>query len=531
MGSVYRNKVVMNQRGGSLEINNTTENESVSLSHRSGSNITLNNVVNSELATTNKQTNVVNDEYHTVGNDNSMFVAGDNIHRVGENSYTIKGTISDDQIAAMELWKETYRPLALINSRFKVARGGFSFPNGEGYAPSGTKSSNPTLKNKMISVENKFTGYSDIPIRTSELDEVAIYSTVKDRGLTKGASSKNINTTDISNSAGVKGSNSPGVVTFGAAISSSSEEGQWDIDNPSSNLANNIVTLQDTLLPIEESIGNGGDELEVIKRNSLRIVGGTFNDFPSIRIDPRGRSQPLETLVSANGTYKNHDFMPHVEEIDNSSNFPGGDEKIIVGNRYDLTSGAGGINLKTSGAMELGGSTLKIGAKKIHIDSSYGVHIGSESGVELQSLKTITFRTNRQVYIDGALGVDKNAIFRGSVYIEGETYVQHITAPLEVQQTENTIVAGKFSIEEPRKLFIAECKIGDNYYPVFALPTDNLIVSYPHSHHFHNIPLRLATANTDVRQFAQADGINNHSNICQALAQNHEHKDPQSIIF
>ena len=44
----YRNKTVINQRGGTVEINNSTDREELKLSQFSGSNITLNNLVNSE---------------------------------------------------------------------------------------------------------------------------------------------------------------------------------------------------------------------------------------------------------------------------------------------------------------------------------------------------------------------------------------------------------------------------------------------------------------------------------------------------
>ena len=61
MSLIYKNRAIINQRGGSVDIDNTTEQEKIKISHRSGSNINLTNVVTSELATNNKQTNVVRD--------------------------------------------------------------------------------------------------------------------------------------------------------------------------------------------------------------------------------------------------------------------------------------------------------------------------------------------------------------------------------------------------------------------------------------------------------------------------------------
>ncbi len=70
---IYRNKVVINQRGASIDINNTTDQEAIQISQRSGSNLLINNLVNSELATNNKQVNVVGDNFSTVGGESTEF--------------------------------------------------------------------------------------------------------------------------------------------------------------------------------------------------------------------------------------------------------------------------------------------------------------------------------------------------------------------------------------------------------------------------------------------------------------------------
>jgi len=62
----YRNKYVLNQKGGTFEINNTDHNEKIKLTHYSGSFKEFNNNINSELATKNNQKLVINDEFSTV---------------------------------------------------------------------------------------------------------------------------------------------------------------------------------------------------------------------------------------------------------------------------------------------------------------------------------------------------------------------------------------------------------------------------------------------------------------------------------
>lgn len=523
MSLIYRNRTILNQRGGSLHIDNSTESEKVKLSQRSGSNISLTNVVNSELATNNKQTNVVHDSFETVGNDKSIFVASDFTTRTGENSYTLKGFINQSQLDAFQDWKDTFEPIAKLNSQFKIKRKGQGYPNGDATEESGERMDNPVINSKVYTVENTFSGYSGVAIRRSDQDDVASYSKVSNR-LGNSATERYITLSDVEMSAGSSGSDAPGVKEFGAQKSAASENGQWDENTEAQNIGEQILFRQPLLTLFEQSMGNGGDEILLTKRHKVEQVGAVFNDYPSIRVDEKGRSQPFEMLVSETGTFKNHDYVPHIEEVDNSSNFPCGNDDKVVGNRYSRTVGSGGIQLKTTGSTELGGTVLKGGFKKINLNASHGVQLASEAHVEIQSLKSITLRTNRQVYVDGSLGVNKNLIVGGGASIEGELFVQHITAPLEVHETEDTILFGKFATDSRQSLQIGEANVGGVMYPVFAMPTDNIIMNYPHSHYHNGIPMRLMSSNKKVRSAAQTAGINNHKNITQSLPQIHEKK-------
>lgn len=520
--------MVLNQRGGSIVINNTTDNESVHISQRSGSNILLNNIVNSELATNNKQTMVINDEFTTVKGDSSEFVVGGKNERVGGTSYDYNGFIDNTEIEAFEKWKEIVKPIADNNSKFKIKRGGVSLPNGVSTDLSGDRNDNPVINSQVFVVENVFKGYKKTPIRKSNTDEVTSYVPVTER-VGKPASAKKITQQDIEKSAGSSGSSAPGVLEFGASKSAATENGEWELDNDAITIDEQFLKIQSELIPTEQKMGDGGDKHIITKRNKFETVGATFNDFPSVRIDEKGRSQPFEMLVSDTGIYKNHDYIPLLEEIDNASNFPCGNDHKIVGNSLNRIVGSGGISLKTTGSFEIGGSVLRGGFKRINLNASHGVHIGSESNVEIQSLKTIVLRTNRQVYIESSMGVKNNLIVGGGLAVEGETYLQHVTAPLEVQQTENTTVFGKFATDQDRQLLIGECLVGGNWYPVYALAAHDLIVNYPHSHHFNNLPLKLMESNEDVRKDAHNNKINKHNTVAQCYAQLHEKKVPMRV--
>lgn len=522
--------MILNQRGGSIVINNTTEEESIQISQRSGSNILMNNVVNSELATNNKQTLVINDNFSTIKKDDTTFVGGDRNHRVGKNTYELKGIGEDSEIEAYQQWHDTFKEIAELNGKFKIKRGGISLPNGSSTEKSGDRAPNPVLKNKIISVENKFNGYSGIPARTSSADEVTFYSKVPDAGKTTPALTRDIKLVDIEKGAGASGSAAPGVLQYGASKSAATEEGTWSPDTDAQNIGDAILKKQDELLAIEKLMGDGGDEILTTKRNKTETIGVSFNDYPSVRIDPEGRSQPFEMLVGDTGVFKNHDYIPLVEEVDNASNYPCGNDVKVIGNSFRRHVGSGGISLKTSGNMEVGAATLKMGAKKININASHGLQLASDACVEIQSLKSVVLRSNRQVLVESSLGIKDNVIIGGATYTEGETYLHHITAPLEVQQTQDTIAYGQFNTAEDRSLLIGETLIAGTWYPVYAKATTDLIANYPHSHHFNNVPLRLMESNKDVRDIAQKEGINVVGNKNQAIQQKHERKNAEKAI-
>jgi len=527
----YRNKSVINQRGGSIEINNSTNREEIKISQHSGSNISLNNATNSELATNNKQTIVLRDEFKTVKNNLNTYVGKDRNIRVEENNFELKGISNQSQIDAYNQWKESYRDIANVNSQFKLLRGGASIPNTIITPITGTRGVNPVIGSSVQSVENTFNGYKGIPLVNSANNEVLNYNKVTDRGKTTTAQNKNVTLNDdIKPACGLTGSSAPGVVEFGGELSPATENGDWLINDNIITLPQKILNKQENELnTLEQQMGNGGDDIEFVKRHKIEIIGATENDYPSLRVDPKGRSQPFEMVVGKTSVFKNHDYIPHVEEINNSNNFPCGDYSLSVGNKWNVLVGSGGIQIKTSGTIEIGTTMLKIGSHKTHLHSKYGTTIASDSHVEIASPKSIQLRCDRQVLVENSLGVKNNVIIGGGLFVEGEVYVNHITAPTEVQETENTLLYGKFNTTTNRSLLIGEALIGGTYYPVFAIKDNNLIQNYPHSHHFNNVPLRLLDSNKQVREIAQAENINKHNVINVSREQQHEHKGKRAI--
>lgn len=573
----YKNVFNINQRGASISINNSTGRESFQISHRSGSNIHINNLVNSEFAYNNKQLYVIHNYFENVSNDKIQTVKGHNTIKTGKNLYRITGYNDVSEINELIKWKDSYTPIAKLNSQFRIKRGGVGYPLGDTTPQEGSREGNPVLTYTHLGVNNKFNSYEAAPIRSSSVDEVTNYTKVSPKGLQAGPSQSSPSVTDIMSAAGSAGSSAPGVLEFGASVSAATEGGTWNINDPHIDAetetssvietiesqscsgedpyicdipfnykkiplwdatasgdsgdcqttvvgVNVVSTHQSSLVFNERYSGQFGDDIGIIKRHKFEQVGATFNDFPSIRIDPKGRSQPLEMLVGPKCVFKNHDYAPHIEEVDNSSNFPCGNDVKIIGNRMSRKVGSGGVDIKTTGVMEFGSTRLHISSGKVFISSNYGVTIASDAGVEIESQKSITLRTNRQVYVECSMGIKSNLIVGGGTYIEGETYVHHITAPVEMQQTEDTHLFGKFATNNDRALIIGEVEIFGNWFNVYAKASQNIIYTYPHSHHFKNIPLRLTASNEDVRKLSMSEGINTHGATSAAVPQIHQRK-------
>ena len=506
----YRNKLVINQRGGSIEIDNTTGQEGIYITQYQGNNIKLTNNVISECAVNNKQLLVKNDNFETVRNDKCVFVGGDLIQRVVGSNKIHSGYTSNNQLSALAAWKEEYRPVAERNSQFETQRGGRSYPNGVETPVSGQRSKNPS-KNQEKYITNDVYGRVLTSTRRSFLDLTSTYATV----IMPPPVFEVVN---------------PNKDDFGEDINPATEGGAYarTPGRQKVDFARDIPRLQkEKLTALEQEFGGpienqGGDDQDFTFRNKVIMVGAAVNDYPSIRTVDEGRATPSRVIVGPQaGAFVEIGAVPHVEEVNNSQ-FPVGNYSVHAGNKYNINSGSGGIDIKTSGPVEIGGTTYKLAANKVNIQSSAGVQITSENLVELVSLKNISLRSNKQILIEPGLGVKNNVIIGGSTYTEGETYLHHVTAPTEIQQTENTKVFGN----PVRNKLIGVAWVSGTPWPVLGVPTPDSIRCYSHSHHFKNLPLRLTDSSKSVRTIAIGENINTDGFQTGAQNVKHERKKP-----
>jgi len=290
-------------------------------------------------------------------------------------------------------------------------------------------------------------------------------------------------------------------------ISPSSMDGIWVEENKKS-YSEYKALYQDNitkLAAIEEKMGLGGNHIIDITKNKVESIGLVMNDFGSIRIDSVGKIYNDAVFVDNLGVYEHKKESPMLEYV-HVDDMPGGTYTLNVANRYNVQVGAGGLSLKSYGRVDVSGAITNVGGQQVNISSENEVNINGGERLTLEAnIVSIKNKQSGQVLVDSNFGVNGNMVVRGGLHVDGELSVNHITAPTEFQETEQTHLYGQLV----DGLVIGKVGGGgdDNGKgaTVYAVATPNTVNNYPHSHHFRNIPLTLTETNSQVREIAKAN--------------------------
>ena len=262
------------------------------------------------------------------------------------------------------------------------------------------------------------------------------------------------------------------------------------------------------LTEIENELGIGGSEIIQITKHKMETIGMLMNDFGSIRLDNIGKLVNNEVLVDSTSVYMNKVDSPLLEYV-HVQDLPGGNYTLNVCNRYNVMVGAGGLNLKSYGAVNLTGTITNIAGEQVNIASENEVNIDAGTINISADILRLRNKRQRQILIENSLGVNQNVIIGGGLHVEGETYLQHVTAPVEWQNTKPTVAYSKLL----KDLSFDVDASWDNTSHTQGTITlrdnsnDNKVIGYEHSHAFPNLPLTLLNSNSDVR--SAAGGLNN----------------------
>lgn len=170
--------------------------------------------------------------------------------------------------------------------------------------------------------------------------------------------------------------------------------------------------------------------------DKIEICGMNPNINPSCVVDEFGYSRNEIELTSSQGPTAFPNSYPESKPIDNSGDHHGGSYSIIAMNKFTVDAAGGGINLNS------GGNIMLFAAGGIaNITSSQQVTVLSNV-ISLGATEVITIEgpacdINSEVLNCKNFAVfHSNALVNGSLAVNGELYVTHITGQQDIFQTQ-----------------------------------------------------------------------------------------------
>ena len=505
----YRNKYVINQKGGTIEIVSTDNREILKLTHYSGSFKEFNNEVNIEFATNNNQKLVQGDEFFTVdgtkndyvGKDYDQIIIGDYYKKIGLQ-------YREDQ----KDWRDLLEAIADAKQLFELRRAeAIADPN--------------DFIKKTSAAQSRVGSFAECPLCTRPNAAQNIWNNIYSfTSVNPNFDYKNgINT--FNHSTEVTSTNSDtysklfiptGAGNFlgdgcpvcgGTGLSPSSRDGDWETEDKDNLIITSLKARIEDIINAEKRLGMGGSEIVNISKHKIENIGLMYNDFPSIRIDEVGKIENSEVKVLSKGVVTSKETSALLEYV-HVDDFPGGDYTQTIGNKWNVLVGSGGVSIKSTGGLDIGGTITNIAGQQINIGSEYETNISSKRVSIEAELLTLRNKNNRQVLVDGNLGINQNVVVGGSMHVEGELSVHHITAPVEIQETEPVVVFSKLLSGLSFDVTISghEFEKTNNGTCTITLDTDsndNKVEAYPHTHPFKNLPLKLMKDKDDVRKVAK----------------------------
>ena len=518
----YRNKYVINQKGGTLEFVNSDLNEKVRLTHYSGSFKEMNNQTSIELNTKNKQDLTLNDSYDTVRGFKNEFTGKNLDEIVYRDKYKKIGSLNEEYF---QQWKDIISGIQEFKQLFEIKRTNDN---------SVKNADDVTILKRNSLLQERDGTFKTFPVT----DGSTTYQALANTDTAPGAGYDLVADSDGDGPSGMNDPKSGAGGTnqaptpsrwitqsdkqfingFGKSLST--KGGSWSVDTRKDDLKELIEASLPELTKIEQELGIGGSEITQITKHKIETIGMLMNDFGSIRMDDIGKLLSSEVLVDDNGVYVNKVESPLVEYV-HVQDLPGGNYTLNVCNRFNVMVGAGGLNLKSYGPTNITGTITNLTGEQVNIASENEVNIDAKTINISAEILRLRNKRQRQILIDDNLGVNKNVVIGGGLHVEGETFLQHVTAPKEWQKTELTRVFAKLL---SGLTFTA--RIGGGTPTSVELTSDsndNLVQCYDHSHAFVNLPLTLKDTNTEVRQ-AAGSALNSGISRSVAEAQHNEYK-------
>lgn len=527
----FRSKTVLNSNKHTIELIDTDLREILKLTHYSGSFKEFNNFATIELATNNDQKLVIGDQFLTVQHNKSeyikahseLIVGGDRYINVGETDQTIVKQILDIHKTIHD-----YKMLFNIQRAQYGETTIFGNPN-----DMSTLQQRKGFTGKKLGKEYK-NGFIQCPICWN-----LKYNPYKpEPDGTRGVSYTNWLEPEVLVANCLAPFFMPACHTFagstpadpgncipkphpflkqkgyyrgmkcaccnGEGFSPSSQDGMFDTEPAKQKnglMDQQILTQAPILFELERKLGKGGDEIKVVSMNKIETIGLVMNDLKSYRVDPIGKLKIDGVYVAPQGSYDNFKVSPHVEYVD-VTDMPG-DYILTAMNRYKLLVGSRGVNIQTSGPLDIYGTIVNFTGEQINLGSKNEIVVDGGERISLRARKiSLVPVEHNAVVVEGQLHVTRNTVLEGGAMIDGELGICHITAPMEWHKTETAV----FDIGTT-----GQCTT----IPATYLNTGQLTIPH-HYHFFQSLPMTLYQHPEAVREIMIVKGINSRQKVAAA---------------
>jgi len=529
----YRGKMVLNQKGGVIEVVNTDNKEAIRFTGYSGSYTELNNDSSVEFNANNKQILTLADHFETINGYKNEFTQRDLDEIVRGDHFEKVGNFNKD---AMQEWKNIDEEVASIKQLFEIKRTPLitSFDNLFDYTSSLQTRVGSFGRCPVCSADyrapiwyrrNTFYFYRQVNSSARYTRSIPMagnwttsFNMINDSSFSEvrasGWRGRNITvfnygkastfTQPTVNSKNFLGSG-PCPVCNGTGISPSSQNGNWEKEDKEDLLKLKLESKIAEITEIEKRLGLGGSKIIQVSKHQSETIGLVMNDLPNIRKDNVGKITNNSVNVAKEGVYISMKESPiyeyvHVEDL------PGGTYNLNVCNRWNVLVGSGGVAIKSYGPVDIAGSITNLTGEQVNISSDSEINIQANKRLFLESdILTLRQTNGEQVLIDSNLGVSQNLVVAGSSHFEGEVTLQHITAPIEFQETEQVKLEGFVLPNTTYRGFISlpGCRCSSSFSMYFSHKVPVNVGN--HSHQFRNVPLTLMAEADDVRQIGSSN--------------------------
>jgi hypothetical protein len=226
--------------------------------------------------------------------------------------------------------------------------------------------------------------------------------------------------------------------------SPSSFQGTWAPDPRKMALPEKYNEVIPKLAEIEAALGKGGTEVVEIEKNKIENVGLIMNNWGAIRVDQFGKMEASQVQVFPGFTRVVNQPSPLVEIVQ-VDDLPGGTYTLNVANRYSVLVGAGGINMKSYGVVNISGAVTNVAGEQVNIGSALETNIDGGKRLSLTGdIVSIAQRDRQgQILLDSNVGITGQTVVRGALYVEGPLYVaSEIHAVGKVSKTNPDVRTG-----------------------------------------------------------------------------------------